>query len=183
MSESKVTRTLAIDLDSVLADTMTIWTAVYNRINKTTITKNEITSWDITKILPITVGEISNIFTYVWTHLWEEIPPSEPDLANIVNRIHKKGYRISILTKRERPTVPYVANWLNYHNIFSDDLIFIYDGTPKAAYQFDILLDDAPMNLIDILSPKIGILFNQPWNLDFNWPSRVSSISQMECKL
>jgi uncharacterized protein len=182
-SEIDVTRTLAIDLDSVLADTMKLWTAVFSRINKTRITKDEITSWDITKILPISAAEISNIFIYVWTRLWKDIPPSEPNLADIVNRIHKKGYRISILTKRERPTVSYVANWLDYHDIFSDDLIFVYDGTPKANYQFDILVDDAPVNMIDITPPKMGILFNQPWNVGFNWPIRVSSLSQMESKL
>lgn len=178
-----MTKTLAIDLDSVLADTMTTWTAVYSNIYKTRISKYEITSWDITKILPISAEEISGIFIYVWTHLWKEIPPTEPNLANIVKQIHKKGYRISILTKRERETVPYVANWLDYYDIFSDDLIFIYDATPKAMYQFDILVDDAPINLIDIISPKVGILFNQPWNLCFNWPIRVSSISNMESKL
>ena len=69
-------------------------------------------------------------------------------VAKIVKQIHKKGYRISILTKRERETVPYVANWLDYYDIFSDDLIFVYDATPKAMYQFDILVNDAPINLI-----------------------------------
>lgn len=178
-----MTKTLAIDLDSVLADTMIIWTAVYSNMYNTQISKNEITSWDITKILPISAEEISGIFVYVWTHLWKEIPPTEPNLANIVKQIHKKGYRISILTKRERETVPYVADWLDYYDIFSDDLIFVYDATPKAIYQFDILVDDAPINLIDIISPKVGILFNQPWNLGFNWPIRVGSISHMESKL
>jgi len=178
-----VNKTLAIDLDSVLADTMKIWTLVYSNIHNTTILKDDIKTWDIGKILPISAREISEIFIDVWTHRWKDIPPTEPDLAYIVRQFHRKGYRISILTKRERQTVPYVANWLDHYDIFSDDLIFIYDTTPKAMYQFDILVDDAPINLIDVVSPKIGILFNQPWNLDFDWPIRVNSISSIESKL
>ena len=66
--------------------------------------------------------------------------------------------------------------WLDQHDIFSDDLIFVYDATPKSEYPYDFILDDSPTNLIDITSPKIGILFDQPWNKDFQWPLRISSL-------
>jgi uncharacterized protein len=180
MSGAGSTRTFAIDLDSVLADTMQIWTRQYNEKNHTNITKKEITCWNISKVLPISTEEISRIFIYVWENLWKEIPPSESNLGDIVRRIHKKGYRISIVTRREKPTVQYVAKWLDYYDIFSDDLIFIYDDTPKSDYPFDVLVDDAPINLIDIVPPKKGILFNQPWNMQFNWPTRVNSLSEAE---
>jgi 5'(3')-deoxyribonucleotidase len=55
-----------------------------------------------------------------------------------------------------------------------------YDAVPKANYPFDILIDDAPKNLIDIISPKSAILFNQPWNKNFSWPVRVNSLSEAE---
>ena len=71
--------------------------------------------------------------------------------------IHSKGYRISILTKRDRSSVPYVARWLDFHDVYSDNMLFVYDGTPKAEYPFDILIDDAPTNLIDVVSPKSAI--------------------------
>ena len=59
-------------------------------------------------------------------------------------------------------------------------LIFLYDNTPKSEYYFDVLIDDAPSNLVDITSPKIGILFNQPWNKEFNWPLSVNTLSEAE---
>jgi 5'(3')-deoxyribonucleotidase len=58
--------------------------------------------------------------------------------------------------------------------------MFIYDATSKADYPFDILIDDAPKNLVDIVSPKSGILFNQPWNKSFDWSVRVNSLSEAE---
>src|SRR5689334_6110002 len=183
MSSVRTSKTLAIDFDSVLADTMVVWTAVYNRLNHTNITKNQITFWDIGKILPMLPDEISMMFSNVWRYHWRNIPPTEQKLGETTKRIHRRGYRISIITRRERSTVAYVAKWLDYHDIYCDDLIFIYDNTPKAEYPFDILVDDAPINIIDIVSPKVGILFNQPWNMDFNWPIRVNSLKEAEEKI
>ena len=173
------TKTFALDFDSVLADTMVIWVKEYNERHHANITKNDIYAWDISKILPIPPAEISELFNYVWENRWEEIPPCEPNQNNTIEYIHESGYRISILTRRERPTVPYVASWLDHHNIFSDDLIFVYDAMPKSEYPFDFILDDSPTNLIDITAPKIGILFEQPWNKDFQWPLRIKTLQDV----
>jgi 5'(3')-deoxyribonucleotidase len=180
MSGVGASKTVAIDVDSVLADVMLVWTNEYNKRKHSKISKDEITVWDIPQILPVSVSEINRIFNYVWKYRWREIPPTEPKIGMIARRIHHKGYRISILTKRERSTVAYVAKWLDLYSIYSDDLVFIYDATPKAEYPFDILIDDAPNNLVDVVSPKSGILFNQPWNKNFRWSVRVNSLSEVE---
>jgi hypothetical protein len=75
-----------------------------------------------------------------------------------------------------------VAEWLDTHDIYCD-LIFIFDGTSKAKYSFDELIDDAPINLIDVSSPKSAILLNQPWKKDFDWPVRVDPSMEAEQKL
>ena len=183
MSSIRVTKTFAIDLDSVLADTMIVWIKQYNKMNHTAITKNEITSWDIGSVLPISPDDISKIFNDTWKYRWHDVPPTEPELAHIIEKIHRRGYRISVLTKRERPTVQYVAKWLDYHDIYSDDLIFVYDNASKSEYPFDILIDDAPPNMADVMPPRRGILFNQPWNKEFDWPLRVNSLSEAEQKI
>ena len=166
MSTVGATKSVSIDFDSVLADTMIAWTMEYNRLKHTNITKNEITYWDIGMILPLSAEEISKIFNYVWQH-WQEIPPSEPGQSEIIKRIHRRGYRISILTKRERSTAAYVALIIM---IFILMILFFYMTIRPNRILFRYSKDDAPSNLVDITSPKIGILFNQPWNKDFNWP-------------
>jgi uncharacterized protein len=173
-------KTIAIDVDSVLADVMVMWSNEYNKRKNANVSKDEIKMWDIPKILPISSEEVYRIFRYVWKYRWKDIPPTEPHIGKITTRIHRKGYRISILTKRERSTVAYVAKWLDFYDVYSDDLLFVYDATPKAEYPFDILIDDAPINLIDIVAPKSAILFNQPWNHNFDWSLRVNSLSEAE---
>ena len=180
MKATEAVKTVAIDVDSVLADVMLIWIDEYNKRNRAQITKEKIANWDIPTILPISADRVYRYFTYIWKHRWREIPPTEPKIAKVIRRIHVKGYRISIITKRERPTAPYVAKWLDFHRIYTDDLLFIYDAVPKANYPFDILIDDAPKNLVDVIAPKSAILFNQPWNKNFNWPVRANSLSEAE---
>ncbi len=182
-TRTKVTeavRTVAIDVDSVLADVMRVWADEYSKRSKRRVTKQDIVSWDIPTVLPITPDQVYRYFSHVWKHRWREIPPTEPDICDVTKRIHRKGYRISIITKRERPTVPYVAMWLDMHKIYADELLFIYDAMPKANYQFDVLIDDAPKNLVDVVAPKSAILFSQPWNKDFDWPVRVNTLSEAE---
>jgi len=180
MSRIGASKTIAIDVDSVLADVMVMWTNEYNKRKNTRVSKNEINKWDIANILSISADEVYRIFRYVWKYHWKDIPPTEPQIGRITTRIHRKGYRISILTKRERSTVAYVAKWLDFYDIYSDDLLFVYDATPKAEYPFDILIDDAPINLVDIVPPKSAILFNQPWNHNFDWSLRVNSLTEAE---
>ncbi len=177
---TEAVKTVAIDVDSVLADVMLVWADEYSKRSRKKITKKEITRWDIPTILPITSDQVYRYFGHVWKHRWREIPPTEPGIADAIMHIHKKGYRISIITKRERPTAPYVAMWLDKHRIYADELLFIYDAAPKAIYRFDVLIDDAPKNLVDIVAPKSAILFNQPWNKDFDWPVRVDTMSAAE---
>ena len=182
-SSGKVTstvKTVAIDVDSVLADVMVVWVDEYSRNSKKSVAKKDITAWDIPTILPVTPDDVYKHFTRVWKLRWREIPPTEPNIGEVTRRIHRKGYRISILTKRERPSAPFVARWLDHNDVYLDELLFVYDAVPKANYPFDILIDDAPKNLIDVVPPKSAILFNQPWNANFDWPVRVNSLSDAE---
>jgi 5'(3')-deoxyribonucleotidase len=177
---TEAVRTVAIDVDSVLADVMLVWSDEYSKKKNKVVTKKDITAWDIPTILPISPDEVYKYFSHVWKFRWREIPPTEPKIGEVTKRIHRKGYRISILTKRERPTAAYVAKWLDMHKVYADDLLFVYDAVPKANYPFDVLIDDAPKNLIDVMPPKSAILFNQPWNTNFKWPVRVNSLSEAE---
>lgn len=176
----KAVKTIAIDVDSVLADVMLIWADEYSKRNKVRVTKKEIHSWDISTVLPITPDRIYRYFNHVWKYRWREIPPTEPDIGDVIERMRRKGHRISIITKRERPTAPYVAMWLDRHRIHADELLFVYDSVSKANYPFDVLIDDAPVNFAGIIAPKSAILFNQPWNKDFDWPKRINMLSEAE---
>jgi uncharacterized protein len=172
-------QTLAIDLDSVLADVVVTWVNEYNRLKESNIVKEDIVAWDIHTLLPITETESNSLFSDIWIYRWKDIPPTQTRIGKIIERLKTQNYRISILTRRDRKTIPYVYSWLETYNIDCDDLICVFDSNPKSIYPFDILIDDAPQNIIDIKYPKKGILFNQPWNRNFNWPIRINKLSDL----
>ena len=172
-------KTIAIDLDSVLADVLITWVNEYNRLKDANIAKEDIIVWDIHTILPITETESESLFSNIWKYRWRDIPPTQKNIGKIIERLKSENYRISIITKRERKTIPYVYNWLETYDIHCDELICVFDSSPKSIYPFDILIDDAPHNIIDIKLPKKGILFNQPWNKNFDWPLRINLLSDI----
>ncbi len=172
-------KTLAIDLDSVLADVVVTWVNEYNRLKDSNIIKEDIVAWDIHTLLPITETESNSLFSDVWIYRWKDIPPTQKKIGKIIERLKIQNYRISILTRRDKKTIPYVYNWLEVNEIDCDDLIFVFDSNPKSIYPFDILIDDAPQNIIDIKYPKKGILFDQPWNRSFYWPIRINRLSDL----
>ncbi|HET8856561.1 MAG TPA: hypothetical protein VFM28_03440 [Nitrososphaeraceae archaeon] len=172
-------KTVAIDLDSVLADVLITWINEYNRLKNANIAKEDIIVWDIHTILPITEAESESLFSFIWKYRWKDIPTTQKDIGKIIERLKSENYRTSIITKRERKTIPYVYNWLEANGIHCDELICVFDSTPKSIYPFDILIDDAPQNIIDIKLPKKGILFNQPWNKNFDWPLRINLLSDI----
>jgi len=172
-------KTLAIDLDSVLADVVVTWVNEYNSLKGSDIAKEDIVVWDIHTLLPITEIESNSIFSNVWIHRWKDIPPTQNNIGKIIEKLKTENFRISILTRREKITIPYVYNWLESKNIDCDDLICVFDSNPKSIYPFDILIDDAPQNIVEIKFPKKGILFDQPWNRSFKWPIRINQLSDL----
>jgi hypothetical protein len=72
----------------------------YSKRSSSNITKNDIKHWDVSKALRISVNGISRTFDYIWKYRWQYIPPTELNLNITTREIHKRVYRISILTKR-----------------------------------------------------------------------------------
>ncbi len=172
-------KTIALDLDSVLADVMQIWLEEYNAIFHTDFKKNDISDWHIYNVLPISKEEISNLFINVWKNRWQDIPPTSNDIADVINQLINRGFRISIITKRERVTMPFVSYWLDLYKISFSDIVFIFDDASKTHFPFFLLVDDSPTNAKEILSPKKIILFDQPWNRSLASYTRIYKLSQL----
>jgi len=172
-------KTIALDLDSVLADVMLIWVEEYNIIFHTNIRKKDIFDWHIHNVLPISKNQISELFISVWKNRWRDIPPTSNDVTKVINGLMEQGFRISIITKRERVTMPFVSYWLDLHKISFNDIIFIFDDAPKSCFPFFLLVDDSPINAKEIMFPKRIVVFDQPWNRGLESFPRIMSLNQL----
>ena len=172
-------RTIALDLDSVLADVMLIWLEEYNLKFNTSIKKQDLFQWHLHNMLPLTEKYAQDLFTYVWKKRWKDIPPTNNDISMVTNLLQKAGFRISIITKRDRATMSFVAHWLDLYNIYFNDVIFIFDNISKTCYPFFLLVDDSPINAVEVFYPRRIVIFDQPWNKVLTNYPRIRKLNEL----
>ena len=167
---------LALDVDGVLADVMASWLTYNNRIRKR-LSRRDLTDWHFWKGLGIDdfYGELS----MCWKD-WIAIPPTEQNLSQTVRELSELA-RIDIVTAREKSTDGFVKEWLDLHRIHFDSYVSVVSGPMKAELDYDVFIDDSPLNASSFLkNNKTVLVYSQPWNRGLSDPGlrRISSLSE-----
>ena len=153
---------IALDVDGVLADVIVSWLNYSNSI-RPSISKNQVTDWEFWKKFNINPFDFYSELSSCWKN-WQSIPTTQENLSDITKNLSTLG-QVDIVTARERSTDSFVKNWLNYHDISYDNYISVINGPMKADLDYDVFIDDSPLNAIKFLeSNKKVILYSQPWN-------------------
>jgi len=169
---------IALDVDGVLADVIKSWLNYSNTI-RPKISKHNITDWDFWKKHKINRYDFYAELSSCWKN-WNSIPSTEENLSYVTKNLANLG-QVDIVTARERSTDSFVKNWLNHHNISYDDYISVIDGPMKADLDYDVFIDDSPLNAQNFLQHnKQVILYSQPWNqhVSENRINRISNLSE-----
>ena len=77
---------------------------------------------------------------------WETIPTTEKNLEKTTKKLLEFG-TVDIVTAREQFTNVYVKDWLQFHNISYTNYVSVIDGTFKADLDYDLFIDDSPLNI------------------------------------
>lgn len=153
---------IALDVDGVLADVIESW-LIYNNKIRSNISKDEITNWDFWKKFKINRYDFYEELTSCWKN-WASIPPTENNLSIVTQNLSNFG-QVDIVTARELSTDSFVKNWLKLHDITYQNYVSVIDGPMKADLDYDIFIDDSPLNAIKFLQRKKNVfLYSQPWN-------------------
>ena len=153
---------IALDVDGVLADVIVSWIQINNQ-NRTKISKNDVTSWDFWKKFNIDRFDFYSELSKCWEN-WNSIPPTEKNLEESTKLLNQNA-TVDIVTAREQYTDTFVKNWLNHFNISYDNYVSVIDVTMKADLDYDLFIDDSPLNAEKFnLKNKKFLLYNQPWN-------------------
>lgn len=169
---------IALDVDGVLADVIKSWLTFSNKI-RPKITKEQITDWNFWKKFQINQFDFYVELNSCWKD-WISVPPTENNLSTVTKNLSNFA-QIDIVTARERSTDSFVKNWLNHHNITYDNYVSVVDGPMKADLDYDVFIDDSPLNAKKFLEHKKNvILYSQPWNLHINNSNiiRISKLSE-----
>ena len=169
---------IALDVDGVLADVIISWIN-YNNSIRPHISKNQVTNWEFWKKFDINPFDFYSELSSCWQN-WQSIPTTQENLSDITKNLSTLG-QVDIVTARERSTDSFVKNWLNYHDISYDNYVSVIDGPMKADLDYDVFIDDSPLNAIKFLeNHKKVILYSQPWNQNISNHElfRISNLSE-----
>lgn len=169
---------IALDVDGVIADVIQSWLN-YNNSIRQKIIKHEISDWDFWKKFEINRYDFYAELSSCWKN-WLSIPPTEKNLSITTKNLSKLG-QVDIVTARERSTDSFVKNWLVHHNISYDNYVSVIDGPMKSDLDYDVFIDDSPLNALKIFQEKKKIiLYSQPWNQHISEDKihRVSNLSE-----
>lgn len=174
---------IALDVDGVLADVIESWLIYSNKI-RPNISKNDITNWDFWKKFKINQYDFYEELTSCWKN-WNSIPPTENNLSIITEKLSNFG-QVDIVTARELSTDSFVKNWLKQHDITYQNYVSVIDGPMKADLDYDVFIDDSPLNAIKFVKHKKNVfLYSQPWNQHISDQNiqRISTLSEAIEKL
>ena len=174
---------IALDVDGVLADVIISWLNYSNSI-RSEIAKHQITSWEFWNEFNIDRYDFYTELSSCWKN-WSSIPTTEKNLSSITKSLTEIG-QVDIVTARERSTDSFVKSWLDHHDIAYHNYVSVIDGPMKADLDYDIFIDDSPLNAMKFLTNKKKvILYSQPWNQNFseNNINRISSLSEVIKKI
>ncbi len=155
-----------MDLDGVLAETMTAWCEKANKEFGTRLKLDDLDTWASWIKLGVTKDQFYRLLDDAWDD-WEHVPPTEPRIAEKVAKIGKIG-RVDIVTGRSRRTVEGARSWLAHYEIPYERFVRVPGVKDKVLLDYDLYIDDAPdlMPLISQNPVKHGILYERPWNRD-----------------
>ena len=158
---------IAVDLDGVLANTIVPVCRILNQRRSTPLSVESFNQWNAWKVAGITKDQFFRTLDEAWFS-WEEIPPTEDDLAEKVRPLTEFGV-VDIVTGRSPTTVAAAKKWLKRQGISYDSFVRTANSTDsKASLEYDIYIDDNAelMTFLSSIPLSTGILYLQPWNKD-----------------
>jgi len=169
---------IAVDLDGVLAETMTAWCQKANAELGTRLKLDDIDSWASWMKLGVTKDQFYRLLDSAWDD-WENVPPTEAGLARKVAKLQSLG-TVDIVTGRSRRTVDSARSWLEEHRIPFERFVRVPGVRDKVYLDYDVYIDDAPdlMPLISRNPVKHGILYERPWNKDMHDMPRIFKVEK-----
>ena len=157
---------IAVDLDGVLAESMLVWCERANREFGTHLNMEDLDSWSSWSRFGISKDDFYRLLDESWID-WEQVPPTEPGVADKVARIEKFG-DIDIVTGRSKGTEEAAKSWVENQKVRYRHFVRVAGWRDKIHLNYDVYIDDAPdlMPLVSHSPTAWAILYDRPWNRD-----------------
>ena len=156
--------TVLVDFDQTLNNLNEAWVQYLNEKHGTTVSPNDIREWDMNKAFPTLKAK--DIYEPLKTEeLWERVVPL-PGAYDGVCNLKRDGHKVLVVTTSNPTTVPIKLEKVlfRYFPFFTYNDVVI--TSHKQLMLGDVLIDDAPHNLVGGLYKRI--LMTAPHNKSLN---------------
>lgn len=157
-------QTLLIDMDDTIENLTAEWIRYANRRFGTAVDPSDVTTWDTSLAFP----GISNRQIYdllLEEELYEHVVPF-PGAVHYIDRLIRDGHEVYIVTNSPYQVTRYKLDRILFRNFPFLDWDHVILTKKKQLIRGDILIDDAPHNLIGGSYEKI--LFTANHNRAFD---------------
>jgi 5'(3')-deoxyribonucleotidase len=165
---------IAIDIDGVLAN---IYDPIFKEL-RLDYTSDDVRKWDFFDELNVDRQKFWDTYKKLWSEKFYLIPLIEKDSPKILAEL-RRSFEIHIMPSRPKGTRLGTLQWLEYHRIGYDKIIFL----PPSADKTKILSLDDYLCLVDdnpaFAKDERVILFDQPWNQGVNAKRRIRSLKEL----
>ena len=156
--------TILVDMDDTMENFCVVWVNKLNKKYGTCVHIDDIKEWDIHKFFP----ELSKdeIFSPLFCEdFWKEVRPLD-GAVQYIEKLINDGHKIIVVTASHPDTVS-----MKWHHVMQRYFPFIdckdiIVTAKKQVIKGDVLIDDAPHNLIG--GEYMKILYDAPHNKNFD---------------
>jgi 5'(3')-deoxyribonucleotidase len=157
---------IAIDMDDVLLAFVDGVCVSIARDYGVKLTENDITDWDMSKVLNSVIGE--DWWDWMRRHVWlwgEKFKPM-PGALGGVERLRAEGHYLEVVTSKPDWAEAQVWVWLGRYRPPVHRVTVIGMGERKVdRTEADVLIDDKPENCFQFVEDgRQAILFDRPHN-------------------
>jgi 5'(3')-deoxyribonucleotidase len=156
------TLTLGVDVDETVADLLGPWLRRYNHATGDNILPEDLTEWDLTKVLSKVTSD--ELYGFLDASLYDVVMPI-PGARKAIYGLATQGHRVVYVTSCTRGTADAKLEWLQRWGFlprqrFQPNFIAASD---KSMIDVDCLFDDRPDSVESF--PRMAWLISQPQNL------------------
>lgn len=155
---------ILIDMDDTIEHLLSTWIKCLNSRYKTSVKQDEVTQWDLQVAFPSLTKEQIHA-PLEEESFWQQVEPTD-GAAEVIQWMMEQGHEVYIVTASAYRTIkPKMEQVLFKHFPFLTWNNVIITNH-KQMINGDILIDDAPHNLIG--GKYIKVLMDAPHNQSFN---------------
>ncbi len=156
--------TILTDMDDTIEDLLEAWLSYLNDKHGLNVCKDDVREWDMTAAFPSLQPD--DVFTPLYDNsLWESVRPM-PYASEILERLKEDGHDIYVVTSAHYKSVEAKLERVLFRYFPFFDWTHVIIASNKQLIKGDVLIDDAPHNLID--GDYYKVLMDAPHNRDFD---------------